>query len=86
MTLILSDQGRPEISAVAQELLGQEIWVGWPHMVEAKVTKISNMEFTYSLSDKGVMQRDPKEAKTDFASLAKEVSERYYIYIYLPAA
>ena len=80
MTLVLSDQGRPDIAAVAQELLGQEIWVGWPHMVEAKVTKISDKDGTYVLSDKGTMVREPEDSrKSDFATLSRGVSERYLI-------
>ena len=40
--LVLEDQGHPPINEVADQLLGQEIWVSWPHMVEAKVTAVSD--------------------------------------------
>ena len=37
MILSLLDQGRPEVRDVAAALVGSEVWVGWPHLVEAKV-------------------------------------------------
>ena len=40
MLLRLLPQGSPDAGDVAQELLGQEIWVAWPHMVEAKVFEV----------------------------------------------
>ena len=49
MILSLLDQGRPEVRDVAQALIGSEVWVGWPHLVEAKVRFvveiISNLEW-----------------------------------------
>jgi len=36
------DQPRPDINDVAPELIGKEVWVGWPHLVEAKVVGVSN--------------------------------------------
>ncbi len=38
--LTLEDQGRPNIEEVAENVLGREIWVAWPHMVEAKVVAV----------------------------------------------
>ncbi len=40
MMLKLLPQGNPGTADVAQELLGKEIWVHWPHMVEAKVFEV----------------------------------------------
>jgi 5'-3' exoribonuclease 1 len=36
MILQIVDQGNPDIKEVATELLGRSIYVGWPHLVEAK--------------------------------------------------
>jgi hypothetical protein len=36
MILKIVDQGKPDIKEVATELLGCTIFVGWPHLVEAK--------------------------------------------------
>jgi hypothetical protein len=43
--LTLENQGTPDIDEIANSYLGQEIWVSWPHMVEAKVVavKVSNL-------------------------------------------
>lgn len=40
MMLSLEPQGRPDIREVAKALLGSEVWVGWPHLVEAKVLAV----------------------------------------------
>ena len=40
MILQVLEQGTPDTRDVADQLLGQEIWVSWPHMAEAKVTKV----------------------------------------------
>ena len=42
--LTLTNQGRPDIMDVAAALVGKEIWVLWPHMVEAKVMSVSNSQ------------------------------------------
>jgi hypothetical protein len=36
MIIQIADQGKPDIKEVAAELLGRTIYVGWPHLVEAK--------------------------------------------------
>jgi hypothetical protein len=36
MILKIVDQGNPDIKEVATELVGHPIFVGWPHLVEAK--------------------------------------------------
>ena len=57
MILSLLDQGRPEVRDVAQALIGSEVWVGWPHLVEAKVrfvveiiSELSSSIYVFSLS------------------------------------
>ena len=40
--LTLLEQGRPEVRGVAEALLGLEVWVGWPHLVEAKVVAVQS--------------------------------------------
>ena len=37
MMLALQEQGRSEVREVGRALLESEVWVGWPHLVEAKV-------------------------------------------------
>ena len=45
MMLTLLEQGRPEVRGVAEALLGLEVWVGWPHLVEAKVVAVQSSKF-----------------------------------------
>ena len=42
MMLNIEDQGNSDAQVVANEILGQEIWVSWPHMIEAKVTSVQS--------------------------------------------
>ena len=51
MLLVLKNQGEPNTRDVAQQLLGQEIWVSWPHMVEAKVFEVLDAEQTFVLKN-----------------------------------
>ena len=38
MILSLENQGRPDINDVARAMIGKEVWVAWPHLIEAKVS------------------------------------------------
>ncbi|PNF32574.1 5'-3' exoribonuclease 1 [Cryptotermes secundus] len=51
MILRILDQSKANIRDVATELLGRSIYVGWPHLVEAKVVAVSNKEFRYGLQE-----------------------------------
>ncbi|CAG2061834.1 unnamed protein product, partial [Timema podura] len=35
LVLSITDQGKKDVKAVALELLGKSIFVGWPHLIEA---------------------------------------------------
>ncbi|XP_021920765.1 5'-3' exoribonuclease 1 isoform X2 [Zootermopsis nevadensis] len=56
MILQIVDQGKPDIKEVATELLGHTIYVGWPHLVEAKVVSVSNKEFRYGLQEDSALK------------------------------
>ena len=79
MLLILEDQGRPSIKDVANELLGQEIWVAWPHMVEAKVVGVVSEAETYEIKKGGrVTQfRNEESQVEEFYSQVRVISEKY---------
>ena len=57
MMLTLLEQGRPEVRGVAEALLGLEVWVGWPHLVEAKVVAVQSSKFYIDQSG----EKDVKE-------------------------
>ena len=55
--LTLLEQGRPEVRGVAEALLGLEVWVGWPHLVEAKVVAVQSSKLYIDQSG----EKDVKE-------------------------
>lgn len=72
MILKLKDQGRPvSTEEVAQELLNQEIWVSWPHMVEAKVYEVWDQKAKFFLGNNGQL----KSAGLDEGSKSKYALE-----------
>ena len=79
MMLLLEDQGRPDIREVASELLGKEIWVAWPHMVEAKVVGVVSEHQTCEIKYDGRVVHNQNEAyqKEEFFSQVKVIQERY---------
>ena len=76
--LVLEDQGRPDIEEVANQLLGQEIWVNWPHMIEAKVSAVSDARTKLSLNPNfgNQVQREESD-KQEFNMQVKAVADRY---------
>lgn len=79
MMLYIEDdkQGpNPSLEEVADQLLNQEIWVSWPHMVEAKVVSISNQHHTYALTKEGAVFVEATNKDT-FLSDVKSISEAY---------
>ena len=69
--LILENQGRPDIRDVAKAMIGKEVWVNWPHLLEAKVMAVSNSS---------VLLRDPEspeEPLHDFKASVSEIKNKY---------
>jgi len=71
MILKLENQGRPDIIDVANALVGKEIWVNWPHMVEAKVVSVSNAKIT--VRENGITE----ETSNNFSSISKDIRNVY---------
>ena len=42
MILHVVEKPKPELEAVADQLLGQSVFVGWPHLLEALVVAVSD--------------------------------------------
>ena len=76
MMLNIENQGNPDPQGVANELLGQEIWVSWPHMIEAKVISVQSETHTYSLTKDGKIQVDRTE-KDEYRKSAHVIYEHY---------
>ena len=72
--------GRPNIQEVMNQLLGQEIWVLWPHMAEARVVGLGNNKQRYSLcygsEGEFVKREDAAEGpRGEFSGQVKTVME-----------
>ena len=76
--LVLEDQGHPVLDEVANQLLGQEIWVSWPHMVEAKVVGVLDVRTKFALKSEAddVHVKEESDAK-EFRLQAKGIADRY---------
>jgi 5'-3' exoribonuclease 1 len=82
MLLVLEDQGKPDIHEVANEFLGQEIWVSWPHMMEARVVGLRDANFKYFMQTKNEQEfTSSKENgdgdKAEYAIKVRTIAERY---------
>ena len=82
MLLVLEDQGNPDIHEVANQLLGQEIWVSWPHMQEARVVGLCDANFKYSLQMRNGQEftsskKNDNDDETEYGIKVKAISARY---------
>ena len=70
MMLTLEPQGRPDVREVAKALLDSEVWVGWPHLVEAKVVAVQGQ---------GVFidAKGEKKDGGDFEKQARNIESHY---------
>jgi hypothetical protein len=65
------------VEEAAKELLDREIWVSWPHMVEAKVVAVRDAKRSFSLSHGEVVVNEVYERNRDeFFISAKGIAER----------
>lgn len=48
---IKQDKKKPDIEQIAREYLNKEIYVGWPHLFEAKVVAVCNHGFSISVQE-----------------------------------
>ena len=69
-----------DIMALGAELLGQSIWVNWPHMYEAKVCTVETEDWKVELGGKnnGEIVKTGCEGNSQavFMSLIESITER----------
>lgn len=63
-----------DIQTLAQLFLGQEIYVGWPHLREAKVFAVSDAKSKIEAT--GVENFDGSSGNGEFRLLAKHVKDQ----------
>ena len=76
MMLTLLEQGRPEVRGVAEALLGLEVWVGWPHLVEAKVVAVQSGKLYIDQSGEREV-RDMVTQGQNFEKLGQTIKQQY---------
>lgn len=80
--LTIQEEASEKLEDVAQRLLDQEIWVSWPHMVEAKVVAVRDVKRTLMTSSssghKQIVSSEPNESRNreEFNVLARGIAER----------
>lgn len=49
MILTLSNESAPDIEDIGPDYCGRTIYVGWPHLVEARVVAVANQRYKFTL-------------------------------------
>lgn len=68
MIICVDEMESKQTCVLAGELLGRSVYVGWPHLFEAKVLKIADVGTTYSLWN-GIEKTDPMRFEMDKKSI-----------------
>lgn len=76
MMLYIEDQGNPSIEEVANQLLNAEIWVSWPHMVEARVASVQNNRHIFRLGKDG-RQICEENSRDSFVKEGHAICDQY---------
>ena len=78
MILRLEEQVTKQVADVAQALIGCEVWVGWPHLVEAKVIAVqSHSAYFDSTGERGAPTVNDKEGQQSFNKLSNTIKTNY---------
>ena len=77
MMLTLLEQGRPEVRGVAEALLGLEVWVGWPHLVEAKVVAVQSSKLYIDQSGEREVKDMMMTQGQNFERLGHSIKQQY---------
>nr|CAD7460816.1 unnamed protein product [Timema tahoe] len=81
LVLSITDQGKKDVKAVALELLGKSIFVGWPHLIEARVQAVSDREVRYFLPSGGSQMavEDVRGSMTSQWNMSKRGIQDHYL-------
>nr|CAD7567932.1 unnamed protein product [Timema californicum] len=81
LVLSITDQGKKDVKAVALELLGKSIFVGWPHLIEARVQAVSDREVRYFLPSGGSQMavEDVRGSMTSQWNMSKRGIQDHYM-------
>lgn len=68
---VVEPVGQERLSEIAGQLLGEEIFVGWPHIVEARVVAVSDSQFEIT-DDANVLPSDDRKFQQQCKSLSSQ--------------
>ena len=82
LTVMQEKNKKMNVKELVDEYLGKEIWVQWPHMIEARVVAISDWNERFTLckgSDGEFVSRDKVEGslKAEMSANVRDITERY---------
>lgn len=96
MILSLTDQNVPDINDIGPSFCGRTIFVGWPHLVEARVVAVASRDTKYSLEtdtngepivthDKPVVHKIEMTSRdvNEWRICEKEIKSKYFAFCYL---
>lgn len=74
--IISIDEDRPELDLImlAQEFIGKEIYIGWPHLREAQVFAVSDAKT--KIERTGIENFDGSNGNGEFKLLSKHVKDQ----------
>ena len=74
---LLPEENPPDVDVLARRICGQTVFIGWPHLIEARVVAVANKQVKYSLemnvSCEGVSKGDNSISKVQ--STARETED-----------
>ena len=76
MMLHIENQEPADLNAIADGYLGKDIWVAWPHMVEARVQAVKSERQTFWMTKDGQV-RSEQTNQDEFRQIAHVLSEQY---------
>ena len=79
MLEIINEDSNLPLDQIAEEYIGKDIWVSWPHMVEARVHKVRNDRFTFEVGKSNGYQTDQDEFRQQAHVLTEHYKNRYGI-------
>lgn len=64
MILYVTPKPKPNLEALSKRLLGNAVFVGWPHFFEAKVVAVSDESVKYQFQLSNIVKEDMKHLDT----------------------
>lgn len=79
MILTVKSREAGDMLQLAHECLGRSVFINWPHLLEAKVGKVSDFTFVFALDEAGRVKQSKLEEKElkEMAGQTKNIARHY---------